>query len=107
MTGTITVQATNSAPEPPALVGELELEQNYPNPFNSQTAIQFSLPTATSVRLTILNELGQLVRPLYEGQLQSGTHKLIFDAGNLSTGFYYYRLETPSAAITRKMSYLK
>lgn len=107
MIGTITVQVINSSPEPPSVPGELQLEQNYPNPFNSQTAIQFSLPTATTLRLTVLNELGQTVKVLFNGELRAGMHKLTFDAGSLATGFYYYRLETPSATLARKMYYLK
>jgi plastocyanin len=107
MQGTVTVQGTQAAPEPPAVVNTVELDQNYPNPFNSETAIRFSLPNATNVKLTIMNVLGEPVTEIFNGPMNSGAHQFLFDASKLSSGLYYYRLETPLATLARKMYLIK
>jgi plastocyanin len=107
MAGVVTVQALSSSPEPPSIATEIRLEQNYPNPFNSETALRFSLPFATDVKLSVLNVLGQPVSQIFNGPLNSGTHQFLFDASRLSSGMYYYRLETPRATLARKMYLVK
>jgi plastocyanin len=107
MAGTVIVLPPSSSPEPPSIATELQLEQNYPNPFNSETAIRFSLPIATNVKLSVMNVLGQPVTEIFNGPLSSGTHQFLFDASRLSSGMYYYRLETPLATLARKMYLVK
>ncbi len=81
-----------------------ELSQNYPNPFNPTTTISYSLPERMQVSLVIIDPLGREVQRIYTGQQHdSGHHSVHFDAGELPSGIYFYRLTTPETRITRKM----
>jgi len=84
-----------------------ELRQNYPNPFNPSTQIQFSLPEPGLVKLKIFDVLGRLVRTLVDGPMQAGRQSVTFDAGNLPSGMYLYRLETQTDVSVRKMMLIK
>ena len=86
---------------------EYELYQNYPNPFNPSTNIKFNLPEAGNVRLDIFNILGENVTTLIDEEMSAGTHNVIFDAGNLPSGIYIYRLQTNSFSQTKKMLFIK
>ncbi|RMG38032.1 MAG: T9SS C-terminal target domain-containing protein [Methanobacteriota archaeon] len=83
----------------------LELKSNFPNPFNPSTTIQFSLPEAMEVRLAVYNALGQEVATLVEGRLSNGIHHYLWDAGDMPSGVYFYRLSsgTSGEVITHKM----
>jgi len=84
------------------------LEQNYPNPFNPSTNISFNLPQASTVKLTVYNVLGQEVATLLDNRtLNSGVHKVAFDASALSSGMYIYRLEAGSFTSTKRMMLIK
>ncbi|GAB5407768.1 MAG: hypothetical protein BalsKO_01330 [Balneolaceae bacterium] len=84
-----------------------KLNQNYPNPFNPSTNISFELPEAGSVQLKVYNMLGQEVASLVEGRMNSGNHSVNFDASQLSSGVYIYRLIVGSQSITKKMMLIK
>jgi hypothetical protein len=84
-------------------VYDFKLNQNYPNPFNPSTVISYSLPKATSVKLTVTNLLGQEVAVLINSFQQAGSHTQIFKADNLASGVYYYTLKTESGSISKKM----
>lgn len=84
-----------------------ELGQNYPNPFNPTTTIAFSLPKASDVSLTIFNSLGQRVETLASSYYTAGTYKVTFNATNLSSGVYYYRLVSNDVQMTKSMVILK
>ena len=86
---------------------EYILTQNYPNPFNPATKIDFSLPKDSDVELTVYNILGQQVEVLINGFRNAGTYELTWDASNLPSGVYIYRLETGSNVISKKMMLLK
>jgi hypothetical protein len=87
---------------------KFELAQNYPNPFNPSTVIQFSMPASESVILSVYSIDGRLIKTLLSNkQLSSGRHEVQFDASNLASGIYLYRLETQSAVITNKMTLIK
>ncbi|HSR17204.1 MAG TPA: T9SS type A sorting domain-containing protein, partial [Ignavibacteriaceae bacterium] len=73
------------------------LEQNYPNPFNPTTAIRFSLPSTAKVSIKLYNTLGQEIVTILDVELQAGNHEKIFNASNLSSGVYFYRLEATGA----------
>ena len=89
------------------LPGEFSLEGNYPNPFNPQTSITFSMPEAATVRLTVYDLLGRQVALLVDGNLSAGKHEVRFDATNLPSGQYLYRLTTPKGEFTKMMMLLK
>jgi len=83
------------------------LRQNYPNPFNPVTTIEFALPKNTFVELSIFNILGQKVATLVNGLRKAGTYAVQFNAGNLASGWYIYRLQTADKVISRKMMLIK
>jgi photosystem II stability/assembly factor-like uncharacterized protein len=82
---------------------DFTLHQNYPNPFNPATQIQFHLPRASRVNLTIYNILGQQVAILLDKPLTAGEHTMTFDGSNLPSGIYFYRLTSDQFRDTRKM----
>ncbi len=86
---------------------EIYLSQNYPNPFNPTTNIQFMLPVASNVKLIILNTLGQIVDELVNEKLNSGVHEVTWSAHNVTSGIYFYMIETNSFTQTRKMILLR
>ena len=88
-------------------VVEYNLAQNYPNPFNPNTNISFILPESGNVKLTIYNLLGQEIKTLVNGFKESGVHNVSFDARDLNSGIYLYKLEANNFNQTRKMTLVK
>ncbi|MBE0646096.1 MAG: T9SS type A sorting domain-containing protein [Bacteroidetes bacterium] len=86
-----------------ATPGDFKLAQNYPNPFNPSTEITFTLPQGGQTMLRVYNLLGQEVATLVNEFRNAGTHRATFDASNLPTGMYIYRLESGSFSASRKM----
>ena len=91
----------------PAIPLRMSLEQNYPNPFNPTTTISFTLPHPGFARLAIYNLLGQQVSVLLASEMSAGRHTVRWDAGNVPTGVYFYRLETGKSVETRKLIVVK
>lgn len=84
------------------------LDQNYPNPFNPATNINFSLPQASKVTLSVYDMLGRRVATLLDGQqLNAAKHSISFDASALASGMYIYRIEAGAFISTRKMMLIK
>jgi alpha-L-fucosidase 2 len=84
------------------------LEQNYPNPFNSTTVISFSLPSKSSVMLKVFDIMGREETTLVNEELAAGNHYLLWNASNVSSGVYFYRLRTNTGYIqTKKLLLLK
>ena len=83
------------------------LDQNYPNPFNPTTNIKFSVPESGNVKLSVYNLVGEEVAVLVNGFSQAGTFEVTFDASNLSTGVYLYKLQSANSVQTKKMMLLK
>ncbi len=85
----------------------ISLSQNYPNPFNPSTNIEFSIPKNGLVRLDVFNVLGQKVTSLVNKAMVAGSHSVLFDASNLSSGIYIYKIEFGDQILTRKMLLIK
>ena len=83
------------------------LSQNYPNPFNPQTTISFGLPRRTHVQLVILNNLGQEIERLIDGEQPAGRHTVSWSANGHASGMYFYRLRAGSFEETKRMALVR
>jgi hypothetical protein len=88
-------------------VNKYELSQNYPNPFNPSTKIRFNLSEAGNVKLTLYNVLGQEIKVLVNEVKEVGTHTMNFNASELNSGVYVYKIESGSFTQTKKMTLVK
>jgi hypothetical protein len=86
---------------------QYNLSQNYPNPFNPSTTIKFTLLEASNVTLKIFNTLGEEVSVLVNRVMEAGTHEVNFEASQLHSGMYFYRLEAGTFTQVKKMTLLK
>ena len=86
---------------------DFALSQNYPNPFNPETMIDFSLPKAGMTRLIIYNLLGQEVERLIDSYQGAGNHRISWDASNVASGIYFYRLQAGGFVKTKNVVLLK
>lgn len=77
--------------------------KNYPNPFNSSTTIMYTLSESTNVRITVYDRLGREVATLVDEVQSAGTHTVVFNASNLPSGTYFYRIKTSSYTEVKKM----
>jgi hypothetical protein len=83
------------------------LSQNYPNPFNPSTTIRFFTPQSGYVNLVVFNLIGQEVKTLVDEEIRQGNHEVKFDASDLPSGMYIYRLQTGDFVETKKMMFIK
>ena len=83
------------------------MKQNYPNPFNPVTKISFDIPKKSFVSLKIYDILGKEIKTLVSEEKSAGKYIVDFDASYLSSGVYFYKLESGSFAETRRMIVLK
>jgi hypothetical protein len=79
------------------------LHQNYPNPFNPRTTIEYEVEARGVVRLRVFDILGQQVGVLAEGAHERGKYSVRFDGSGLDSGVYFFRIETQSGSITKRM----
>jgi len=86
---------------------EYALYQNFPNPFNPTTQISFYLPKDSYITLRVYNVLGIEVATLVEGRVSSGTHSVSWNAQDVPSGIYVYKLDAGSFVATRKMVLMK
>ncbi len=91
----------------PNIVSDFKLYQNYPNPFNPSTVISYQLPEAGRVSLKIYDLLGREIVSLVNEEKQAGNYQVQFDASNLASGLYFYRLKTEKFVETKKMILLR
>ncbi len=90
-----------------ALPAAFALEQNYPNPFNPTTAISFSVPRRTMVKLDVFNILGQQVKCLVNEERSAGSYTVTLDGSSIASGVYFYQLQAGSYTSARKMVLVK
>lgn len=83
------------------------LEQNYPNPFNPLTHIAFTLPKTTMVQLKVMDALGRTVTTIIGGEKAAGYYEATWDASNVPSSIYFYRLQADDLAETKQMIRLK
>jgi hypothetical protein len=106
--GTAVLLGTNAIEtQGPGVVTSYSLEQNYPNPFNPSTQITYSIPKSERVKLTVYNVLGNQVAVLVDQTQSQGTYTKSFNAQNLASGIYFYKLETGSKVMAKKMMLIK
>jgi len=86
---------------------QFTLSQNYPNPFNPTSTIEFTLPASVDVRLEVYNISGQLVSTLVDSRMNAGQHSVVFDASNLASGVYLYRIRAGNFMETKQMTLIK
>lgn len=106
MTGIINAQP-NSINQIESVVNSFELKQNYPNPFNPVTKINFSIPKSGFVKINIYDETGKLIKSIVNETLNQGLYSVDFDGSNLSSGIYFYKMETTDFTDIKKMVLLK
>jgi hypothetical protein len=95
--------ATNVEPISIDMPSTYLLQQNYPNPFNPSTTILFSIPTSEFVTLKVYDVLGREVATLVNENLSAGSYSYNFDAKNLTSGVYLYKLQAGKYSETKKM----
>jgi hypothetical protein len=86
---------------------QYDLSQNFPNPFNPTTTIAYGLKNSGKVRLSVFDIMGKEVAVLVDGAQAAGSHQVLFNASNLSTGMYFYKLQTANQVFTKKMTLVK
>lgn len=96
-----------SVDEGAEIPGELTLRQNYPNPFNPKTTIEFSIKGLSPATLKIYNLIGEEVAVLVNEVLSAGSYRIVWNAEDLPSGVYFYRLKTDGFIETRKMILLR
>ena len=83
------------------------MHQNYPNPFNPSTKIKFALPKSEFTKIEVFNTLGKNIKTLLNRHIKAGHHEVEFNAQNLSSGIYYYRIEASEFQDVKKMILIK
>lgn len=99
----ITGQTNGIETEEVSITGDFTLEQNYPNPFNPSTKINFTLDKDSKVQLAVYNVKGESVAILCSGEMVKGIHSINFDASNMNSGIYFYKLTVNGMTEARKM----
>jgi len=99
--GVVGITGISEVPE------SFSLSQNYPNPFNPSTTINYTLKLHTNVKIRIFDVTGKMIVSIDRGNEQAGSYSIDFNAAALSTGVYYYKLETEFFTDTKKMLLIK
>ena len=99
----VSVERVDNGP----VVDSYSLSQNYPNPFNPTTSIEYNIPEAAKVKLTVYNVLGKKITELVNENQKPGIYKVSWDAKNAANGVYFYKLEAGNYSKTLKMLLLR
>ena len=100
---TVNIENTNINTTPTSFL----LYQNYPNPFNPSTTIKYSVPNQSIVSLKLFDVLGSEIKTIVNEEKPIGNYEVNFDASNLPSGVYFYRLQAGDFVETKKMVLLK
>ncbi len=106
-TYTIGINVPTGINEPVEEANGFSLLQNYPNPFNPFTNISYTIPVNTHVKLNVYDGFGREVTVIVDKKQNAGTYEVKFNGENLSSGFYFYKLEAGEFVQTREMLLLK
>jgi hypothetical protein len=98
---------TNTEEEHDNLPKIFSLSQNYPNPFNPSTTIRFAIPRVSNVEIVVYDIIGQRVMTLVNEIKQPGNYSVVFNANNLASGVYFYRIHAGNFIDTKKLILLK
>jgi hypothetical protein len=90
-----------------SVILKYNLAQNYPNPFNPTTVITYSIPASSNVIINVYNVIGELIKTLVNQYQEAGIYKVNFDAGSLSNGVYFYKIQAGNFVEIKKMLLLK
>jgi hypothetical protein len=88
-------------------LADFNLSQNYPNPFNPSTTINYSIPKAGNVKLTVYNSIGSKVATIVDEYKPAGNCSIQFNGSNLASGIYLYRLESGTYTAAKKLILIK
>jgi hypothetical protein len=91
----------------PVIPAEFSLAQNYPNPFNPETTIEFGMPEDAQVKVTVFNVLGQVVTALVDSEMPAGYHVVTWNASDMASGVYFYRIQAGDYTATKRMVLMK
>jgi hypothetical protein len=116
--GEFHIYTSKKLPQPDVVISSVEnefnstitdysLEQNYPNPFNPTTTISYSVKEYDNVSLVVYDVLGRVVARLLDEPKNVGRYSVEFDASNLSSGIYFYTINSGSFSATKKLMLLK
>jgi len=89
------------------IINDFQLYQNYPNPFNPSTTILYQIPELSFITLKVYDVLGEEIATLFNEEKPAGTYEIEFNAENLPSGIYFYRIQAGNYVATRKMLLLK
>ncbi len=103
----VTLDVVTGIEDQAVLPESYALSQNYPNPFNAKTSIEFALPEPADVELTVYNMLGQKVATLVNEHLGTGMHSVVWDASDVSSGVYFYKIAAGEYTEIQEMTLLK
>ena len=101
----VLLQVNNTGYEPKPF--NFVLNQNYPNPFNSSTLISFAIPVAGNVKLVVYNLLGQKIAVLLNQTMEVGNYKVQFNGNGLTSGVYFYKIQSGNFVSVKKMILVK
>ena len=107
MTVPVTLDLITGVDDAALIPTTYSLAQNYPNPFNASTSIKFALAKAADVELVIYNMLGQKVAMLADEYMEAGYHSLVWNAADISSGMYFYKLTAGDYSEIQQMTLIK
>jgi hypothetical protein len=105
--GSLKISLSVNSQEETSIPQSFYVNQNYPNPFNPSTIISYGIPKNGFVSAKVYNLLGQEIATLFAGYQNAGVHSLTFDASNLSSGVYLYRIQAGNVVETKRMVVMK